>query len=153
MSKFTDDEPVIATAVAGALLSAIGSVLVTHGVITGTQASADTKTFVPIVAAALVMVMGFVARQFAAPAKKVEALLASSGLMSDADFARVEAIIADQLERVGVRIPMSFPSVFTSPGISTVPTTITTTTGPTTINVAGPTTDTPPADTPETPTP
>jgi hypothetical protein len=157
MSKFTDDEPVIATAVAGALLSAIGSVLVTHGVITNTQASADTKTFVPIVAAALVMALGFLARQFATPAKKVESLLETSGLLSDADFSRVETIIEEQLSRVGIHIPVTYPSVFASPMTSTIPTTITTTTtNPTTINLAasaGPATDTPPADTPETPAP
>lgn len=67
---FLAKEPVVAAHLAAAAVGYVLTLLVTHGVITNTQASATAQQAIPLAAAALITAMGFVIRQFVTPAWK-----------------------------------------------------------------------------------
>jgi mRNA-degrading endonuclease toxin of MazEF toxin-antitoxin module len=97
MSDLTRNEPVlVATAVTSVAGWGLGE-LVTHGVITDTQASSATQAVVPAGIAGLVWVLGVIARRFVTPISKVKELTERAGLLTDADWARLEGVIEDKL--------------------------------------------------------
>lgn len=65
---FVKREPAIVFGIAGAVVSAVASTLVTHHVIGTVTASADTQQAIPAVAAGLMLLFGFVLRHFVSPA-------------------------------------------------------------------------------------
>jgi len=67
-NTFVKAEPVIAAHAAAAILGYVGTLLVTHGVITHDQASALTQQVLPAVVAGLLVLFGVVVRRFVAPA-------------------------------------------------------------------------------------
>jgi hypothetical protein len=96
MPSFTKDEPVIVVAAAGAAVSYVGSALVAHGVIGDATLTSVEQTAVPIVAAGFVLLLGVIARSLVAPYAKVKRLMEQAGLLSDTDFARMEALLDDK---------------------------------------------------------
>lgn len=64
-------EPVVASYVTSAVLAAVGGFAVTHGWIGQTQDSTLVQTATPIVAAAVLVVIGFVVRKFVVPVVKL----------------------------------------------------------------------------------
>jgi hypothetical protein len=95
MSQFTKDEPVLALSAAGSIVGYLLEALKAHGIIGDSVASSLSQQLVPIVAAALVLVAGVLVRHFVTPYAKVKALMEKSGLLSDADFGRIEALLLD----------------------------------------------------------
>lgn len=67
-NSFVKAEPAIALHAGGAILGYIGTLLVTHGVITHDQASALTQQVLPAVVAGLLVVLGVLVRRVVAPA-------------------------------------------------------------------------------------
>jgi hypothetical protein len=100
MASITKDEPVLILSAAGAVVAWLLGLLVTHGVLSDTQASSLTQVIVPAVAGVIVLVIGFFTRRLVSPAAKVKAVLESSGLLNDADFGRLEAMLTDKLEEL-----------------------------------------------------
>lgn len=94
MPDLKTDEPVLLVSAVTAGLGLLGTELVTHGVITETQASSLTKSVLPPVVAALVLLAGWAIRRLVTPARKVEDLMTRAGLLSDADHARIEAAVS-----------------------------------------------------------
>lgn len=98
MADLKTDEPVLVGTAALAAVNAALGVLVTHHIITDTQASSWTQTLVPIVAAALTILAGVVIRRFTTPWRKVAGALEQSGLITDADLARFGQLVRDELD-------------------------------------------------------
>jgi hypothetical protein len=96
-SDLVKAEPAMSLATATGLVSAVLTVLVTHGVITDTAASSTTQAVVPFVALLLPMLGGAVVRRLVAPMTKVGDVLEQAGLLTDADWARLEGVIEDKL--------------------------------------------------------
>lgn len=111
MADLKTDEPVLVGTAALAAVNAILGVLVTHHIVTDTQASAWTQTLVPIVAAALTMLAGVVIRRFTTPWRKVQAALETSGLLTDADMARMFQGLSDIIENRFVHAEAPVPVV------------------------------------------
>jgi hypothetical protein len=80
------DEPVLVTHLVAAILAWVGTFLVTHGILTNTQADALTQAVLPFVVAALIAGLGVVVRHFVTPADKALGF-------SDADMARIAAYL------------------------------------------------------------
>lgn len=109
MADLKTDEPVLVGAGALAGVNAVLGVLVTHHIITDTQASSWTQTLVPIVAAGLTMLAGVLIRRFTTPARKVAAAMARDGLVTDADMARMMQGLADVIDSRFIRDETSEP--------------------------------------------
>jgi hypothetical protein len=93
MASITKDEPVLVGSLSAAAVGYVLTFLVAHGVITDTQASTATQTFVPIVTAALIAGLGVLLRRFVSPASKVKAIVEQGLHITDADFGRLEALV------------------------------------------------------------
>jgi hypothetical protein len=93
MASITKDEPVLVGSASAALVGAVLTALVTHGVITDTQASGLTQTVVPLVTAGLIAGLGVLLRRFVSPASKVRAIVEQGLHISDADFGRIDALL------------------------------------------------------------
>lgn len=65
------NEPVLAAHAAGAVISYVLTLLVTHGVISTTSASSLTQDLAPPVAALFLFVIGLVVRRFVTPVAKL----------------------------------------------------------------------------------
>lgn len=108
MNKFLDREPAVATAAAGAAVSWLLSFLVLHGVLTADQASTDTQVIAPIVAALIVMAIGFVIRRLVTPAGKWIAahagveLAAVEKVLTPQDLATISKLLEDKLGTTAV---------------------------------------------------
>jgi hypothetical protein len=96
-SDLVKAEPAMSLATATGLLGAVLTVLVTHGVLTDTSASTATQAAAPFVALLLPMLGGALVRRLVTPAGKVADVLEQAGLLTDADWARLEAVIEDKL--------------------------------------------------------
>ena len=118
MAKLIHDEPVLVTSAAGAVVSYALTALVTHGVITHTVASTLTQQLVPGVAAALMIGLGALTRRLVAPEAKVRHLLEVEGLLTDADFGRLQAILEEAVLRhvPGAAPAPAAPVVAADPG-------------------------------------
>ena len=118
-STLTEEEPVLALSAAGAIVSYVLSALVTHHVIGSVTASTLTQQVVPIVSAVLVLLLGFVTRMLVSPAAKVAHVLETAGLLSDADFTRLEglvnAIIEARLHPIVTAVNLGPATVITPP--------------------------------------
>lgn len=100
-NDFVKAEPVIAAHAGAAILGYIGTLLVTHGVITGDQASALTQQVLPAVVAGLVMLLGIAVRRVVSPA---------------AAFAqRVEEEVQNRLSQAAVTQPGNAVAATTQP--------------------------------------
>jgi len=75
-------EPVIAAHLAAASVGYVLTLLVTHGVISSTQASAVAQQTISFATAVLIAGLGFLVRRFVTPSAKVQALI-------DAEVARL----------------------------------------------------------------
>jgi hypothetical protein len=93
MAEIHKDEPVLVGATATAAVGALMSVLVTHGVITDVQASADTQTVLPLVTAGVALLAGAIIRHFTASWSKVKHVVENGLHLTDADFGRLEALL------------------------------------------------------------
>jgi hypothetical protein len=100
MASITKDEPVLVGSASAALVGAVLTALVTHGVITDTQASGLTQTVVPLVTAGLIAGLGVLLRRFVSPASKVKAIVEQGLHIGDADFGRLDAL----LEQYGMQL-------------------------------------------------
>lgn len=128
-NAFIKAEPVIAAHAAAAVLGYVGTLLVTHGVITHDQASALTQQVLPAVVAGLLVVLGVVVRRFVAPA----ALFAQR--VEDEVQRRLEAVPAGVVSTAPVTstigagqtsvytLATSAPNVTSSPGPIAAPAT------------------------------
>lgn len=116
MPQLRNDEPVLLTSLAGSGVAYVLGLLVTHGVITDVQASATTQQVVPLIASALVLALGWVARRFVTPAAKVKTLLEREGLLTDADWSRLELLVHDELG-IDLDAPDAHPTDTPAPGM------------------------------------
>lgn len=121
-NRFVQAEPVIAAHAGAAILGYVGTLLVTHGVITHDQASALTQQVMPAVVAGLLVVLGVVVRRFVAPA----ALFAQ----------RVEDEVQKRLEAFTGTVPTRSSQQTITTGTA-VPVAITYTTGSTSSTSTG----------------
>lgn len=103
-NTFVKAEPVIAAHAAAAILGYVGTLLVTHGVITHDQAPALTQQVLPAVVAGLLMLFGVVVRRFVAPA----ALFAQ----------RVEEEVQKRLEGAAATVAYTLPATTVTSGAS-----------------------------------
>jgi hypothetical protein len=83
-NSLTQAEPIIAAHLAAAGVGYVLTLLVTHGVISSTQASAVAQQAISFATAVLVAGLGFLVRRFVTPNSKVQALV-------DAEVARLAA--------------------------------------------------------------
>lgn len=70
-NSFIKAEPVLAGHAGAAVLGYVGTLLVTHGVVTHSQASALTQQVLPAVVSLLLVGLGFLVRRFVTPTAKV----------------------------------------------------------------------------------
>jgi hypothetical protein len=112
-STLVKDEPVLVAHGAAAVLGWVGTLLVTHGIITGDQASATTQTILPFVVAFAILVLGVIVRRFVTPA-------AHALGFSDADMTRIAAYLESagffhqsqiEQEKQNANLPPALPPV------------------------------------------
>jgi hypothetical protein len=92
--------PVTTLSTAEALTAAVLTFLVTHQIIGNVDVSATTQTIAPFIALALPAVFGAAKWALVSPYSKVKHLAEKDGLVSDADFARLEALLDTKLTEV-----------------------------------------------------
>jgi len=80
-------EPIIAAHLAAAAVGYVLTLLVTHGVISSTQASAVAQQAISFATAVLIAGLGFLVRRFVTPTSKVQALV-------DAELAKAQSVAA-----------------------------------------------------------
>jgi len=71
LAKLISYEPVLTSAVVKAVVGAVLAFLVTHGVITSTQASGLTQTVVTVVVPGATLAFAWVVRKFVTPVAKL----------------------------------------------------------------------------------
>lgn len=90
MSNIVKEKPVATVGGAGVVVMAVLAYLVAHGVI-----SADlAQQWGPLAAIVIPIIFGAIIHALVSPFEKVKHWAEQSGLLSDADFARIEAILA-----------------------------------------------------------
>ena len=92
--------PVTTLSTAEALTAAVLTFLVTHNVIGDLDVSSTTQTIAPFVALALPAIFGTAKWALVSPYEKVKHLAEQEGVVSDADFARLEALLDAKFEEV-----------------------------------------------------
>lgn len=112
--------PVTTVTTAESLVAAVLTFLVSHGVIGTSHLGMLTQIIAPIVALVLPALFGAVKWRLVSPVQKVEHILDSSGLLNDADLARLEGILGDIIPP----LLNSTPVVPIGPVTSTAPATI-----------------------------
>ena len=85
--------PVTTLSTAEALTAALLTFLVTHNVIGNVDVSTTTQTIAPFVALALPAIFGAAKWALVSPYEKVKHWAEQEGVVSDADFARLEALM------------------------------------------------------------
>lgn len=98
---FIKNSPVTSLTSAESLLGAVLAFLATHHVIGDTDVSATTQTVAPFVALLLPAVFGAAKWSLVTPFAKVKDMAERDGLVSDADFARLGALLDDKLGEWG----------------------------------------------------
>jgi hypothetical protein len=92
--------PVTTLSTAEAVTAAVLTFLVTHHVVGNVDVSATTQTIAPFVALALPAIFGAAKWALVSPYTKVKRWAEQDGLVSDADFARLEALLDAKLTEV-----------------------------------------------------
>ena len=92
--------PVTSLSTAEALTAGVLTFLVTHQIIGNVDVSTTTQTIAPFIALALPAIFGAAKWALVSPYTKVKHLAEKDGLVSDADFARLEALLDTKLAEV-----------------------------------------------------
>lgn len=89
--------PVTALSTAESVTAFALTVLVTHHVIGNVDIGATAQTIAPFIALAIPAVFGAAKWALVSPYAKVKGLAEQQGVVTDADFARMEALVEDKL--------------------------------------------------------
>lgn len=95
--NFIKNSPVTSLTTAESLTAGVLTFLVTHNVIGNVDVSTTTQTVAPFVALAVPAVFGAAKWSLVTPFARVKDLAERDGLVSDADFARLDALLDEKL--------------------------------------------------------
>lgn len=100
MSNLVKQRPVATLTAAEAIVAAVLTFLVTHGVIGTVDVGQTTQVLAPLVALGLPAVAGAAKWALVTPVSKVQHILEQDGLLTDADAARLDAMLDAKLSHL-----------------------------------------------------
>jgi hypothetical protein len=91
------DAPVTTITTVESVVGFVLTFLVAHGIIGNIDVAATTQTVAPFIALAVPALFGAVKWRLVTPWEKAKDVTDGDGLMSDADYARIDAMVKDRI--------------------------------------------------------